>query len=389
MAMASFGSYGTGTQTAMGLNNPTQPIGPQSKSVYELQCPSRPEPADWRLGGSAPIFVVASCSTGEYNQADSFGASLLANGQGVAWVGGTGVLPYSGNWTQPGQGGMQDVAFKVTQLLLTGNYRLGDAVWAVMHSYMAQMQQSGGGWWAQDFDLYGDPTITFYGNGGADAVGAPWPMLRNNSAGLGYTSLTGPVQPKLLWSYPATAHVLEPLKPSPVVNSANDVVAGYFNFVDLIHGGVQKAHLTLTAPVFGSPALADDGTIYALTIGGLLYAFSPTGPDGSYVSAGPSTWGPCLPPARSSGRMVPIDRSPALAERQRGIVSSSGHPLPRYGPWAAASRSAQLPLPRPDRIYRHHRRRPGSIESFLRRLWLLYLIRHCSERLFHPAPDGQ
>ena len=266
-------------------NNPTQPIGAQSKSVYELSMPSLATTASgigaW--GGTAPIFVVASCSTGEYNQADSFGASLLANGQGVAWVGGTGVLPYSGNWTQPGGGGMQDIAFKVTQYLLTGNFRLGDALWTVMHSYMVQMQQSGGGWWAQDFDLYGDPTITFSGNGAADAVGAPWPMLRSNSAGLGYTSLTGPVQTKLLWSYPANARILETLKPSPVVSSSNDVIASYFNFVDLIRGGVQKAHLTLTAPVFGSPALADDGTIYALTIGGLLYAFSPTGTNGSYV----------------------------------------------------------------------------------------------------------
>ena len=267
------------------VNNPTQPIGPQAKSAYELATDNLITrfTGIGARGGSAPIFIVASCSTGQFDQADSFGASLLANGQGVAWVGGTGVLPYTGNWTQPGQGSMQDIAYNVTQLLLTGNFRLGDALWAVMHNYMAAMQTQGGGWWAQDFDLYGDPTLSFYGNGGAESVGAAWPMLRNNSAGLGYTSLTGPVQTKLLWSYPANARVLETLKPSPVVSSSNDVIAGYFNFVDVIRGGVQRAHMTLSAPVFGSPALADDGTVYALTIGGLLYAFTPSGPGGSYV----------------------------------------------------------------------------------------------------------
>ncbi len=267
------------------VNNPTQPIGPQSKSVYELATDNliTRYTGIGAQGGAAPIFVVASCSTGQFDQADSFGASLLANGQGVAWVGGTATVPYSGNWTQPGQGNMQDIAYNVTQALMTGNFRLGDALWAVMHNYMVTMQTQGGGWWAQDFDLYGDPTISFYGNGGADAVGAAWPMLRNNSAGLGYTSLTGPVQTKLLWSYPANARVLDALKPSPLVNGSNDVIASYFNYVDVIRGGAQRAHMTLTAPVFGSPALADDGTIYAVTIGGLLYAFTPSGPGGSYV----------------------------------------------------------------------------------------------------------
>ncbi|HEX7568468.1 MAG TPA: C25 family cysteine peptidase, partial [Anaerolineaceae bacterium] len=268
------------------VNNPTQPIGSPLKSAYETATPSLA--TLWSgigaRNGKAPIFVVASCSTGQYDQLDSFGASLLAQGQAVAWVGGTGVVPYSPNWTQPGQGGMQDIAYNVTQLLLTGNYRLGDALWEVMHNYMAKMQtQSKAPWWAQDFDLYGDPTITFYGNGGADAVGAAWPMLRNNSAGLGYTSLTGPVQTKLLWSYPANARVLDTLKPSPLVSSSNDVVASYYNFVDVIRNGVQQAHLTLSAPVFGSPALADDGTLYAVTTGGLLYAFTPSSPEGIYA----------------------------------------------------------------------------------------------------------
>jgi hypothetical protein len=268
------------------VNNPTQPIGLPPTSVYEM---STPVLASRYTGigpwaGTAPIFIVASCTTGDAYNPDNFGANLLAAGKGVAWVGGTGTLPYTGNWTQPGQGNMQDIAFNVTRLLLTGNYRLGDALWTVMHSYMAIMQTQGGGWWAQDMDLYGDPTITFYGNGGADALGAAWPMLRNNSAGLGYTSLTGPVQPTLLWSYPATARVLDPLKPSPLVTNRNDVVVSYFNYVDVVHNGTQAVHLTLNAPVFGTPALADDGTIYAVTIGGLLYAFSPTGSGGSYVT---------------------------------------------------------------------------------------------------------
>ena len=198
------------------VNNPTEPLGNPAKSIYEISVDNLAN-SDTGLGargGSAPIYMMASCSTGQFNQADSFAAGLLSGGQAVAWVGGVGVVPYSQNWTQPGQGNMQDITFYTTQLLLTGSYRLGDALWKVMSGYMTSMQASPGGWWALDFDLYGDPTLTYYGNPSGDANGAAWPMLRNDAAGLGYTSLTGPVQPKLLWSYPASPRGLEPLKPS-------------------------------------------------------------------------------------------------------------------------------------------------------------------------------
>ena len=231
----------------------------------------------------------------------------------------------------------------------------------VMHDYMATMQTQGGGWWAQDFDLYGDPTISFYGNGGADAVGAPWPMLRNNSAGLGYTSLTGPVQTKLLWSYPATARVLDPLKPSPLVTSSNDVIASYFQLCGRDpRRRAKSAHLTLTAPVFGSPALADDGTIYAVTIGGLLYAFTPTGPGGSYVQRWTLDLGaiPTTSPIIGPDGFVAVghQRSP---ERQPGDRPPGRHPVPRHGPGRRRAGGRDRHRPRPHRIYHHHRRRPG------------------------------
>ncbi len=77
--------------------------------------------------------------------------------------------------------------------------------------------------------------------------------------------------------------MLDPLPPSPVIASNGDVVLAHGNFIDVVRNGVQLTRLSLNAPDYGSPALAADGTIYALDRGGILYAFScGSGPTCSY-----------------------------------------------------------------------------------------------------------
>ena len=39
------------------------------------------------------------------------------------------------------------------------------------------------GWWVFDVTLFGDPTLSYWGSPAANAVMAPWPMLRQSSMG--------------------------------------------------------------------------------------------------------------------------------------------------------------------------------------------------------------
>ncbi len=258
------------------IDNPTAPFPPNNQSVYEVQQPEMFDTGSLKSRpGQGPVFLLAACSTGEFDDPNSLGAALLSNNQGTAWVGGTGVVPYSGGWQNPGNGGMQSINYNVAYRMLNYNQRLGDAVWDTMNIYMiAAKQHPEQGWWAQDYDLYGDPTLSYWGNPGGQSTLSPWPMLRADPYGHGATTLMGPSgTPISAWTYPSLARVLDTLPPSPVVTSKGDAVIAQGNFVDLVRDGFQQTRLTLNAPDYGSPAIAADGTIYALDRGGILYAF--------------------------------------------------------------------------------------------------------------------
>jgi Peptidase family C25/Concanavalin A-like lectin/glucanases superfamily/Fibronectin type III domain/PQQ-like domain len=269
-------TYWKGDANGNGLiDQPTAPFGIYDQGVNEVDqpemfdvgsLPSRP--------GQTPIFLVAACSTGEFDDPNSLGASLLSNHQGTAWVGGTGVVPYSGGWQNPGDGGMQSINYNVAYRMLNYNQRLGDAVWDEMNGFMTNARQHPEqGWWAQDYDLYGDPTLSYWGDPGGQATLSPWPMLRADPYGHGATTLMGPSNPIAVWSYPSLARVLDTLPPSPAVTKDGDAVIAQGNFVDVVREGSQRFRLTLSQPDYGSPAIAADGTIYALDRGGKLYAF--------------------------------------------------------------------------------------------------------------------
>ncbi|MCX7859880.1 MAG: C25 family cysteine peptidase [Chloroflexus sp.] len=222
--------------------------------------------------GSAPIYVVAACETGHWANPSNFGAEMLARNNATAWAGGIGVMPYSPGWQQPGQGGMQDISVGVNRRLLVDQMRLGDAVWQTMAEYMAKVKAGQeGGWWAFNYDLFGDPTLSYFGNASGDATLAAWPMLRYNGRGLGYTSLAGPSFPKQLWQYAAPANLSLPVRTSPVVDLWGDVIIAH-SFVDRVRGGQLKERWTLNAPAVGAPVITTDNTIYAVDRLGWLYA---------------------------------------------------------------------------------------------------------------------
>lgn len=263
------------------------------------------------------VYVIAACSTGEAWQPNSLGALILNWGRGVAWAGGTGVLPYRGGWQQPFNGAMQTIDYDVTRHMLEDNWRLGEAVWRTMEDYMARVKAGQeGGWWAFNYDLFGDPTLSYWGNPGGESTLAAWPMLRQSGLGQSQTSLSGPGVPQQRWQYPAFARVLDAVPPSPIVGNNREVVVAHFNFVDVLLDGNLRQRLTLNQPAFGTPALAADGTIYALDRGGLLYGFPYDN-----ESCAPTCGKNFNPPARTLRWTRDLTKRPLTSP----IVGSDGH----------------------------------------------------------------
>ncbi len=272
-------TYWQGDLCANGrLDQPSGPCSGHPNGVNEVGSTKMLDYDDMNARyGSAPIYVVAACSTGDWTNPVNFGAEMLSRQNATAWMGGIGVLPYSKGWQQPGDGGIQDISVNVNRRLLVDQLRLGDAVWQTMAAYMAQIKQHPTphltSWWAFNYDLFGDPTLSYFGNAGGDATLAAWPMLRANSRGLGYTTLVGPSFPKQLWQYAAPANLSLPVRTSPVVSQWGDIVIAH-TFVDVVRGGQLKQRWILNAPAVGAPAITTDGTIYAVDRLGWLYAFN-------------------------------------------------------------------------------------------------------------------
>jgi hypothetical protein len=224
--------------------------------------------------GNGSIFITASCSTGEYSDPNSFGATILSQGHGVAWVGGLETVQYYGGWNQPNNGpygGMMDLDYFVSQRLLDRNLRVGDAFWQAMSQFLHNGNTDFSG---IDYDLYGDPTMSYWGNPGQQSTLASWPMLRENAFGQGYSTLAGPGVPKNIWNYAGAATGASTLAPSPVVSNDGQVIVAGGSEVDILANGVLFQKLSLDAPAFGTPAIAADGTIYVMDTAGKLYAFN-------------------------------------------------------------------------------------------------------------------
>jgi hypothetical protein len=208
-------------------------------------------------GAKAAVFQTIACSTGSGVTEDSFGATLLEDGHGVAFLGALSIAAGA-------------VAPSVTQRLMGENHRLGDSLWQAL-SYYALTGFTGST--ELDTDLFGDPTLSYWGNPGGQTTLAAWPMLRYDARGQGFTSLAGPQVPKKLWDYTSAGPAAGTLLPSPVVSNNGEVIVAHSTYVDVLRAGVLYQRLYLDAGAFGTPALSADGTIYALDVNGKLYAF--------------------------------------------------------------------------------------------------------------------
>lgn len=216
------------------------------------------------------IFMLVSCNTIAPSKANNVGATLLANGHGVATVGGLNIITV-GNWFDEGDGLATTDNYYTTRRLLDDAYRLGEAFWWTLSDRIAAGDLGTG---TLGEGLYGDPTLNFFGNPGGQATQSPWPMGRRDPAGSGYLTLPGPSVPKPLWDYEIPPAPLNTWPAAPAVSKQGEVVVASGPNVDVLRQGQLYQRLTLDADVFGSVALSADGTIYAVDVDGKLYAFA-------------------------------------------------------------------------------------------------------------------
>ncbi|MDY7080246.1 MAG: C25 family cysteine peptidase [Chloroflexota bacterium] len=207
------------------------------------------------------IYIAAACSTG-YPLNYSFGAKLLEQGHGVGWVGALNTISV-----------IAPVDSEVTEKLLSHNLRLGDALWYTLARQATDPSLGNCCSARWSTAMYGDPTLSYWGNPGGQSTLAAWPMLRYDARGQGFTTLAGPEVPKQSWEYAANAPDTGTLPPSPVVSNNGEVIVAHGSYVDVLRHGELYQRLNLAAAAYGTPALAADGTIYVLDTTGKLYAF--------------------------------------------------------------------------------------------------------------------
>jgi hypothetical protein len=206
------------------------------------------------------IYIAAACSTG-YPLVNSFGATVVEQGHGVGWVGALNVTRV-----------IAPIDIQVTNALLKNNLRLGDALWHVL-ARQATVETCCSARWSTG--LYGDPTLSYWGNPGGQSTYAAWPMSRYNPRGQGYTPLAGPEFAVKLWEYNTSPNGSTAYLPSPVVSNNGEVIVAHGSYVDVLRQGSLYQRLDLDAPAYGTPAISADGTIYAYDTAGMLYAFRP------------------------------------------------------------------------------------------------------------------
>ena len=213
--------------------------------------------------GHGSVFITAACSTSSPDKY-SLGIRSLEEGHGVGWVGSLNVTSV----TAP-------VNIGTTERLLYKNLRMGDALWQTLASRASSTNRK---IWTKSANwstaLYGDPTLSYWGNPGGQSTLAAWPMVRYDALGSGHNPLIGPELPKVMWTYNATAPSAYPLPPSPVVSNNGKVIVSHGSVVDVLRNGALYQRLNLDAAAFGTPSIAADGTVYALDATGKLYAFT-------------------------------------------------------------------------------------------------------------------
>jgi hypothetical protein len=206
------------------------------------------------------IFFAEACSTLRFDVVDTLGARLLSNGFAVGYVGAL----------HDGRIGGEELYSTMAEQILVRSQRMGDAFWNTTRYYFTRPVNHLN---PLILDLFGDPTLSYWGNPGQQALNASWAMQRSEPLGSGSSNLTGPTVASLKWTYSGSAPLASGLKPSPVVSSTGEVLVADGSYLDVVMDGAAYQRLALDHNAYGSPAVASDGTAYVLDTAGDLYAF--------------------------------------------------------------------------------------------------------------------
>lgn len=268
------------------VQNPTEPLPPDDKSEHELENRVFLASSDSSLletpSQKAPILMVMACDTGSWLYTPNLPSVLLSTGRISAWTGGTGTVRYLAEWTLPWDGGAHTIDYNITRALFSDGRDLGDAVWSGLATYhLTHGSGWGDGKWDWGFvgwDLYGDPSMNYWGNG--PDLRSPWPMFHYDWPGRGETALSGPGPlAEVYWNASIGPTAPGSRTPSPVIGRDGRIVIGdgsgdvhVFNA-----SGTDLWSYATGEPIDNAAALSVDGTAYVQTTGGTLYAIQADG----------------------------------------------------------------------------------------------------------------
>jgi len=268
------------------VENPTEPIcwpdcNPpnQKKSYFELNFTEFVDngwaapPAT--LTGRPALITVNACSTGDAYRPNNFPNWLFSNGRIAGWIGATAMGVYVNGWSKLSDGYDETVDYLITRALIANALPLGDAFWGALAEYTGYGIQDLN---IIDWDLYGDPSMHYWGNG-AD-LRAPWPMYQANWAGTGETGLSAPLEAETAWTASIATTPVDQWAPSPVVDRKGRIYIGDASgsLRAFGPGGAPLwSHQAGSAALVHAPALALDGTVYVKSQNGNLYAFTEDG----------------------------------------------------------------------------------------------------------------
>lgn len=243
----------------------------QGPSFYSLTMPN----------GQAPVLMAMACSTGHWTKWN-IATRLLTEGRIAAWIGGVSDLEYQPGWQYPNNCCGQSIDYLITDALIRRGLSLGDAVWTGLGDSFDLFD--GPSWdyrdWSWGFlswDLFGDPSMSYWGNG--PETRAPWPMFHRDWPGTGETSVLGPQGPLVegtsIGMIAATPPGLN--SASPVVGRGRVVIGDGNGDVHNFAGGAELWSFHTGGPIVNAAALSADGTAYVKSSDGQLYAISADG----------------------------------------------------------------------------------------------------------------
>ncbi len=307
------------------INQPTQPLDTgdgQLLSRNELTQMTFLHAKDLdrlrRVDALFPMVAVTGCGTANAEHGNGLGVTFLALGKAPAFFGSLGTTGYERAWTtNTGKGVGQDILLRFNQLLLTDYPRIGDATYQTTMQLFDETSGEPRGRGLVKQVLYGDPAMSYWGEGAE--FDSPWPMFRHDIRNSGLTNYSGPALGEVRWTFPVNPAPFTNGVPSPIVGPDGTIYAG--NALGILYAinpdGTEKWQFHASGAINAGPILTVGGTLYFRAEDGYLYAVDDSGNLRwrAPIELFPGTAGPTpgLSPFSNSPRVTPDGTVLALA----------------------------------------------------------------------------